>query len=75
MGNQEQVRAAVKTARLKAGRIILEHDNEIRRMHLTKEIAIAEAEENAMNDALVDDRKEIEVKQEPIKTLDPFGPP
>ena len=43
-------------------------------MHLTKEIAIAEAEENAMNDALVDDRKEIEVKQEPIKTLDPFGP-
>ena len=47
----------------------LESDNEISRMQLTKEIAIAEA------DALVDEHKEIEVKQQPVKTLDPFAPP
>ena len=35
-------------------------------MELTKEIAIAEAEEKAINEALIDERKEIAVKQEPL---------
>ena len=53
----------------------LECNNEIRRMQLTKKIAIAKVEEIAINNALVDERKEIEGKQEPVKTLDPFAPP
>ena len=44
-------------------------------MQLMKEIAIANAEERAINDALVEECKEIEMKQEPTKTLDPFAPP
>lgn len=68
-----KLEAAVKTARLKTEMTFLERDNEIRRMQLTKEIA--EAEERAINDALVEECKEIEVKQEPTKTLDPFAPP
>ena len=70
-----KLEAAVKTARLKTEMTFLERDNEIRRMQLTKEIAIAEAEERAINDALVEECKDIEVKQEPTKTLDPFAPP
>ena len=70
-----KLEAAVKTARLKTEMTFLERDNKIRRMQLTKEIAIAEAEEKAINDALVDECKEIEVKQEPAKTLDQFAPP
>ena len=70
-----KLEAAVKTTRLKNEMTFLERDNEIRKMQFTKEIAIAEAEERAINDALVDERKEIEVKQEPAKTLDPFAPP
>ena len=70
-----KLEAAVKTARLKTEMTFLERDNDIRRMQLTKEIAIAEAEERAINDALVEEWKEIEVKQEPTKTLDPFAPP
>ena len=62
-----KLEAAVKTARLKTEMTFLERDNEIRRMQL--------AEERAINNALVDECKEIEVKQEPTKTLDPFAPP
>lgn len=57
-----KLEAAVKTARLKTEMTFLERDNEIRRMQKkkkTKEIAIAEAEEKVINDALVDERKEI----------------
>ena len=70
-----KLEAAVKTARLKTEMTFLERDNKMRRMQLTKEIAIAEAEEKAINDALVDECKEIEVKQELAKSLDPFVPP
>lgn len=35
-------------------------------MQLTKEIAIAEAEEKAIDEAVIDERKEIAIKQEPL---------
>ena len=38
----------------------------MRKMQLTKEITIAEAEEKAINEALIDERKEIAIKQEPL---------
>ena len=41
----------------------------------TCENEISEAEEKAMSNALVDGRKEIEVRQAPVKTLDPLVPP
>ena len=44
----------------------LERDSEIRRMQLTKEITIAEAEERVINEALIDERKENAIKQEPL---------
>ena len=52
----------------------VERDSEMRRMKLMKEIAIFEAEEKAINDALIDERQEIEVKPELVK-LDPLVPP
>ena len=44
----------------------LERDSEIQKMQLTREIAIAEAEEKAINEALIDERKEIAIKQESL---------
>ena len=65
-GRSLKLEAAAKTARLKTEMTFLERDNEIRKMQLTKEIAIAEAEERAINEALTDERKEIAIKQEPL---------
>ena len=47
----------------------LECDGEIRKVQLTKEIAIAEAEEKAINEALIDERKQIAIKKEPLNSL------
>ena len=69
-----KLEAAAKTARLKTEITFVERDSAMRRMQLMKEIAIAEAEERAINDALIDERQEIEVKPEPVK-LDPLVSP
>ena len=61
-----KLEAAAKSARLKTEMTFLKRDNEIRKMQLTKEISIAEAEERAINEALIDVRKEIAIKQEPL---------
>ena len=65
-GRSLKLEAAAKTARLKTEMTFLERDNEIRKMQLTKEIAIAEAEKRAINETLTDERKEIAIKQEPL---------
>ena len=58
--------AATKTARLKTEITFLACDSEIRKMQLTKEITIAETEKKGINGALIDERKEIAIKQEPL---------
>ena len=56
-GRSLKLEAAAKTARLKTEMTFLERDNEIRKMQLTKEIAIAEAEKRAINETLTDELK------------------
>jgi len=53
-----RLEAAIKTTRLKAEISFSERDNEVRRRHLLRDIAIAEAEEQAIKEALKDKQNE-----------------
>ena len=72
-GRSLKLEAVAKTARLKMEMMFLERDSEMRRIQLTTEIAIAEAKERAINEALIDERKEIAINHLssfiPISTL------
>ena len=52
-GRSLKLEAVAKTARLKMEMMFLERDSEMRRIQLTMEIAIAEAKERAINEALI----------------------
>ena len=65
-GRSLKLEAVAKTARLKMEMMFLERDSEMRRIQSTTEIAIAEAKERAINEALIDERKEIAINQEPL---------
>ena len=57
-----KLQAAARTARLRTEMEFFERDNEMRRNQLLKDIAIAEAEERAIKEALENERQE-EIKQ------------
>ncbi len=69
-----RLEAAARTARLKAEVTFLERDNEIRRIQLMKDIAIAEAEEKAIKETL-EQEKLAETKQKSSIKLDPSASP
>ena len=69
-----RLEAATRTARLKAEMTFLERDNEIRRIQMMKDIAIAEAEEKAIKETL-EQEKLAEMKQNPSIKLDPTVSP
>ena len=52
-----KLQAAAKTARLKAEMNFFERGNELRRNQLIKDIAIAKAEEQAIKEALKEERQ------------------
>lgn len=69
-----RLEAAARTARLKAEMTFLERDNEIRRIQMMKDIAIAEAEEKAIKET-IEQEKLAEMKQNPPIKLDPTVSP
>lgn len=76
-----RLEAAAKTARLKTEMEFLERENEMRRFQLMKEIAIADAEENAIKGILdeesakLGEREEWDIKPEPELKFNPHVPP
>ena len=58
-----RLEAAAKGARLKTEMEFLDSENELRRLQLIKEIAIADAEESAMKNILDEERGEFKIEK------------